>query len=76
MRSGAVLLHSYADYREIMPIGVSRARPCRQFRDRLGIGTRRVMAIGDGASDTTVIREVGVCVAVRVAVAQLRRVVD
>lgn len=34
------------------------------------------MAIGDGASDTTVIREVGVCVAVRVAVAQLRRVVD
>ena len=66
--------YSYPEYLEIMPLGISKGRACREIRDRLRIGTKRVMAIGDGANDTEMFGEAGVRVAVENAVPQLARI--
>ncbi len=70
---GGVLywFHSYPEYLEIMPVGVSKGTACQMIRERLGIAFERVLAIGDGVNDVAMLDEAGTGVAVANAVREL-----
>jgi Cof subfamily protein (haloacid dehalogenase superfamily) len=61
----------FSDYLDVSPAGVSKGAACRRLMAHTGLDRARVMAIGDGENDVSMLAEAGIAVALRDGCARL-----